>query len=404
MVYRCSRAGWWLVAGVAGAACLAVPACSPSFSDCQASRDCADAGDGGASQSAAAVARAAAPGEGGATSDQAGAPNGDGDAGTATAGQSSGGDASAGANDDAGAGGAIARAGAGGNSAALDTVAPTILSITPVNGATNLTPVTDKIVITFSEPMNKGAAEAAYVPGLAGPAPVFSWNTVGNELTIDPKLAFPTATDPTALAIPFKFSVTTDAEDLAGNALAAPVNWQLTLLREITQALPYSGGGNLREGVFGSFPEAGDNSDNTARRGFMTFDISALPDGIDTIESATIRSVIAGILGDPFGLFGDMVIQSVSYTNIDQNAFDAPPLHDLGSFITATGSNAAGDAVSKDVLVALEDDYENRAARGDVSQYKLLFPAAPNSNATSDAAYLSENPRVSTLVVKYLYP
>jgi hypothetical protein len=186
--------------------------------------------------------------------------------------------------------------------------------------------------------------------------------------------------------------------------VAAAISWQFTLLREITQTFGYAGGGNFDGAHGGTFAEAGDNSANREVRGFLSYDISALPAGITTIESATLSTHVAGVLGKPFGLFGNMLIQSVSYASIDQTAFDSPPLHDLGVFIAATGSNATGDAVSKDVLAALKDDYANRVSRNQSSQYKLLFSSAPNADASWDAAYVQTAPSTNTLTVTYLYP
>jgi hypothetical protein len=54
--------------------------------------------------------------------------------------------------------------------------------------------------------------------------------------------------------------------------------------------------------------------------------------------------------------------------------------------------------------VALEDDYANRVSRNQSSQYKLLFSSAPNSNDTSDGAYVQTGPSTNTLIVTYLYP
>jgi Bacterial Ig-like domain len=312
-------------------------------------------------------------------------------------------------SDDAGAGGAAqvagSGAGAGGASLPVDVVPPTILSITPVNGATQLTPLTDVIVITFSEPMNKASAQSAFVPSGVAPAATFSWNEAATELTINPNLTYPAATDPAATAEPFKFSVTTAAKDLAGNSLAANVNWQFTLLRQVTQSFGFSSGGNWTPGhPAGNYPGAGDTSFDVATRGFITYDISGLPSEVVLFESATISTIIVGIEGDPFGLFGNMLIQSISYPYLNQAAFDAPPLHDLGVFITATGQNAANDLVSKDVLVALKDDYANRIDRKDRSQYKLVLPSSPNSDATQQFAYVSGNRNTNKLIVTYLFP
>lgn len=338
------------------------------------------------------------PGNGGSSNSAAG----EGGASSSADGGASGERPTSGASGTGGSGGG----GGSGGSVPVDTVPPTILSITPVNGATKLTPMTDIIVVTFSEPMNQASAQAAFVPSGAAPVPTFSWNAAGTVLTINPKLTYPTATDPAAAATPYKFSISTLAKDLAGNALAASVNWQFSLLREITQSFRYSGGGNVVDGNARTltYAGAGDTTSDLADRGFLSYDISALPVGIAVFESATISTRIAGIVGDPFGLFGNLLIQSVAYASLDQAAFDAPPLHDLGVFVPATGTNAAGDAVTKDVLVALKDDYANRSARNNVSQYKLLFPGSPNANGITDFAYVVTNGTGNVLVIKYLFP
>lgn len=313
-----------------------------------------------------------------------------------------------GANGDLGSVGAVESAGSGatgGSPVPVDLVPPSILSVTPVNGATQLTPTTDTIVITFSEPMNKASAESAYAPSGDAPKAAFSWNAAGTELSINPNLTYPAASDPAAPAQPFKFSVTTAAKDLAGNSLVAAVNWQFTLIREVTQSFGYSSGGNwVDETKSGSFCEAGDSVLDLASRGFMTYSISALPAGITAFESATIETVITGIGGDPFGKFGGLQIHSVSYVHTNQAAFEVPPHRDLGTFVAATGHNAVDDVVSKDVLEALKDDYANRVAREDRSQYRILFSSSPNSDGVADVARVSSNKSGNKLVVKYLFP
>jgi hypothetical protein len=409
MIHSRSLAAGSLFVGAAGVVCLVVSACSSAFSDCEAARDCGNSAGSGGQAGAADGARAGSAGKTASLGDGGAADAAAGAAGDVNAGASNAG--AAGEADNAGAGGksetaANSESGGNGGAAPSDTIPPTILGITPINGATRLTTTTDSIVITFNEPMNRTATEAACVPSSAAPAPSFSWNALGTVLTINPNLSYPAATDPNAAATPFQFSISTAAKDLAGNSVTAQVAWQFTLLREITQSLGYTHGGNLTTGktVVASFAEAGDTASDLETRGFMSYDISALPAGIVTLESATISTHIAGIYGDPFGLLGNMLIQSVSYTSINSTTFDQAPLHDLGTFIAATGNNASNDPVSKDVLPALGDDYANRAARNNSSQYRLLFSAAPNANGTADAAWVSSSAASNQLVVKYLYP
>jgi len=382
----------WMAAAVAGAAALVLPACTSEFSTCVARRSCPISGSGGSGE--AESSQGGDAGESGSSGHGAGASG-------ASAGQPAAGDG--------GAGGSIDDAGAGGASGAApdDNVAPTILSITPVNGATKLTPGSDIIVITFSEPMDKTSAQKAFAPSGDAPVPTFTWNAGGTELSINPNLGYPAATDPTAAAAPFKFSVTTVARDLAGNRLAAEVNWQFTLLREITQTLLVVREGAWIDGntILATFSGAGDDAINREERGFIAADISSLPPGIEAFESATLHTSVFQIFGDPFGSLGNMLIQSVSFSPpASQGVFDAPALQDLGVLITATGHNAVGDPVSKDVLAAVKDDYQNRSARNNLSQYRLIFPSAPNGNSTRDLASVVGTNEGSALTVKYLFP
>lgn len=416
---------YWLVLGGMVAFGVESVACSPGDRSCMTTRTCEI--NGGAAQiqaqgGAAARARGGSSGTGAETSlggeghsvageggEGGEGPNEfDGEAGArvaGSAGQGSGG--SAGQGGASTAGGFGGSAGSAGNGA-TDTVAPTVLRITPSNGATMLTTDTDRIVITFSEPMNQGSAQAAFVPHFASPKAAFSWNTTGNELTIDPKLTYPTSIDPDAPNAPFSFDLTTVAKDLAGNSLTAGVsNWQFSLLREITQAIPYweAYGGNVSaDGVRNKSLSVGDLKTNAERRGFATYDISPVPNGVQRFLSASIETSIIAIDGDPFGSFGNLLLQSVQFGQVDASAFNAQVVRDLGTLLAATDVHEVKHFVSKDVLSAFEDDYENRVARGNLSQYRLLYASAPNQNSASDAIVFSNTMTGNTLTVKYLFP
>jgi len=415
---------WFGLAALAAGMCQLV-ACSSDFSSCEQDRSCASGGAAGLGQvgaSGGAGGGKAGSGTSGAradiTADEAGAGGlsepsggaGESGASSAAGGSTAGGSA---AVSGAAGGGAQGGSGAGGSAGGgaglpLDRVPPSILGITPINGRTMLTTLTDRIVITFSEPMNQATAQAAYAPSNTAVVPVFSWNSAGTELTIDPKLPYPQSSDPGAAAVPFTFSISTAAEDLAGNHLTAGVsNWSFTLLREIRQSFGYNFrlGGNVTAVSSGSsFVLAGDSTKDSAVRGLMSYDISALPVGIQVLESAVLTGNVESIAGNPFGLFGNLLIQSVSFASPDSNAFETPVLHDLGPLILAAGSHAVGDAISKDVLVALKDDYEKRVERGNLSQYRMAFVLETNGDATADQVSISHSASNNHLTVTYLYP
>ena len=402
-----------LVLGVV-AACTGPAACSSKFDSCIDTRTCPEGGSDGKGE-AGEGAEAGDPGSvagnggaaAGATNSDAGAAGGDSaGAGGSDAGASG---SETGGTDTGGAGQSTGGIGGTAGGGAVDTVAPTILSITPTNGATNLTPATDVIVITFSEPMQTGETAKLYLPAIGGTTPVFSWNATHTVLTIDPKISYPAAEEPGLPATPFSFTITTAAKDLAGNPIAANVNWQFTLLREITQAIGYSYGGSLSPPKYnlGSFILVGDLNSPTTEveaRGVMAYDFTGLPDGIQTIESATITAQIVKVQADALGIFGNMQIRNVAYTTPPQALFNAPILHDLGTFMAATGTNAAGDSVSKDVLVAFKDDYANRVARSNFSTYQLLFASTPHLDGVDQFVQILNKSASNKLVVKYLFP
>lgn len=297
------------------------------------------------------------------------------------------------------------------NGACTDTIVPSIVSISPVNGATKLSPA-DRIVVVFSEPMNRASAEAAYTPASGAGVPAFTWDAASTILTIDPKLDYPTSTDPNALALPFKFTIAASAKDAVGNPLVGSKSSEFTLLRRITQILPYKYGGYIFQGdTTNPYPSsrdfvgAGDTTGNIATRGFMTFDIAGLPSQIQTIETATISAQIVQVEGNPFGTFGNLQIHSISFSSISNLAYTAAVRVDLGPLIAAGGPTSVGTAIAKDVLVAVKADYANRIALGNQSQYRIQFASSPsNDNVAQQVWLLTTTGAPLKLTVQYLSP
>ena len=121
---------------------------------------------------------------------------------------------------------------------AADTTAPSIVSISPANGATGVAR-TANIVVTFSEKMNQAATQAAYEStDLVRANVTFSWNAAGTVLTINPV----TDLSYTSFGKTYLFALTSKATDVAGNALPTTVSnfrtfRQLTTSIESTAAL-----------------------------------------------------------------------------------------------------------------------------------------------------------------------
>jgi len=99
----------------------------------------------------------------------------------------------------------------------VDADPPTVLSTSPSDGAANVA-VSADVEMTFSEPMDHASAEAAFsISG--GVTGTFSW--VGNTMTFHPT---PSLDDDTAYTV----TISTDAQDWLGRAMAAPYVFAFT--------------------------------------------------------------------------------------------------------------------------------------------------------------------------------
>jgi Bacterial Ig-like domain len=305
----------------------------------------------------------------------------------------------------------------------VDTTAPTIISTTPANNGTGVL-ATDNIVITFSEPMNKSVTQSAYQAATTRIRPIevqFTWNDAGTVLTVDPNVSLLIAAgaDPaTVTAVPYAFQITNLATDLAGNALTS-ASFSFTTQRRITQNLPglasLSGAVRATDGVTacsGSRPCAGDSGSggNLQWKGFISFDITGIPAGVQSFEFANLNlnqvsTFKDGVAGDPYGDLGGAV--SLEHVNFDTMnlaaAFNPAALSTVGNI----SSNATLELKTLSVLAQVQNDYSNRVARGQRSQYRIVFPTVTDIDIKFDAA-IFETPTAatnpSTLTVRYLLP
>lgn len=265
------------------------------------------------------------------------------------------------------------------------------------------------IVIQFSEPMNQAAAQAAYQStDIPSGSVVFTWNAAGDELTINPNadLTYAEGTDPAQLAAnAYTIQLTTTATDLAGNPLAVAKATQFTTLRRITHSAPLIANltnevradGTVGSACGGNCVGDSGTAANAQYKAFISFNVSALAPGIHTLEQATVtfnQSVLGSPYTDLVGTGGGLLMDHVNTAELSLAAFNASALASLGVIAT---SNAA---VSVEVADELEDDYVNRAARGDRSQYRLSFPLASDFDGAQDIVQVT-SPK---LTVVYLLP
>ncbi|MBB6097408.1 hypothetical protein HNR42_000822 [Deinobacterium chartae] len=205
---------------------------------------------------------------------------------------------------------------------------PAVLSASPDQGARGIG-ADVRLVLQFSEPMNKATTEQAYYsdsPGLQADQVSFSWDPAGRLLTITPRndLAYGTATPRT-----YRYGLREGARDLAGNAIKASFVAEFSTLRRQTYALrtlPGSGGNLSASGELQVDPErleVGDTAGNHEQRAFISFDLADLPKS-GTVEWAELDLVAQGTVGDP-QLLGQVEIEPVDYgSQLDQTDFDLP--------------------------------------------------------------------------------
>lgn len=305
----------------------------------------------------------------------------------------------------------VVLASCGGGAPAVDTTAPTILSTVPASAATGVT-ANATIQITFSEAMNKAITQTAYQSASSGILPAnvtFNWNTAGTVLTITPNalLTINGGSDPaTVVARPYAYSITNVATDLAGNPLTTTAN-NFTTQRRITQDLPVVTALTGEVRADGSTTACvpicvGDSGTaaNAQYKGFLSFGITSIPAGVQSFEFANLSASQTQIDGDPYGtLGGTITLDHVNFATLDfASAFSiTAPLRTLGALSTT----ATIEVKTLSVLPAIQDDYAQRVARGNRTQYRLTFGIPASFNNMLDSAGFSATP---VLNVRYFLP
>ncbi|AWR85636.1 Ig-like domain-containing protein [Meiothermus taiwanensis] len=287
---------------------------------------------------------------------------------------------------------------------APDTTPPTVTAHVPANEATGIARNTN-IEVTFSEPMDKASTQTAFqITSPAGVTGTFSWPS-SNRMVFNPSSDFAYGTNVT-------WQVTTAAKDLAGNTLAATVTRTFRVIRQKTVDLLSQAaldGDVYNTGAVNttsSLLSVGDTTDNTYVRSFLSFDLSPLvTDGATFINSATLYALQGPDFGNPYtDLGGSVRAESVYYgPSLDTADFETPVL----TYTYILSSDATAGWKSTTVTSKVRDDYTNRAARGNRSQFRLRFPTNTNVDGRRDLALFYSGDASSNkpyLRVTYEYP
>jgi hypothetical protein len=272
-----------------------------------------------------------------------------------------------------------------------DTSPPRVLSTSPSDGERGVLP-DSKIVVRFSEPMNRvptaGAVEFGALPVSA------EWNELGTELSLTPleELKHARGADPASVeAIAYSLGVSRLATDVAGNPLEADHDATFFTSREISTRLPYVDtlmgyvvdSDNLRDSSVGADPLVGDWSDVSVK-GFITYDLGKLRKDTQRVTSATLTAEQYEVTGDPYQM-GSMMLEHVAFSALEF-VLSAPTRTSFGALFTDAATKVASLDVTSAVRTAFAEGAENaeNAENADRVQFRFAFTQAANLNGVTD--------------------
>jgi hypothetical protein len=292
--------------------------------------------------------------------------------------------------------------------------APYIVSITPadeeigVQGNAN-------VVVTFSEPMDKADAQFAFSMSHGGPG-VFSWNGDDTVMTFNPGSNIDYGTVVTV-------TIDDSAADKDGLGMDDDFESEFRILRQKTETV-YSQGTNdgfvWAPGVLLLLGTPRADTDglmevSTWQRGFLSFDLSGLPEDIAEIQTAQL-SVFqsnhdAGAYG---GQTGSLLLESVVYGSLDMGDFSSAALTFCNGFCLfpaptskVLSSSSADGVKTADVVGPVRSDWAHRDDRGDLSQFRLRFATENNGAGPNVGASFAAGEGwifAPAMEITYLYP
>lgn len=267
--------------------------------------------------------------------------------------------------------------------------APTILEVLPEDGAIGVA-AGDPILVLFSEPMDKASTQAAYQSAdIPAGSVTFSWNDAGDALTITPNDPLDYAEGTSAAttdALSYAFTISSAGESEGGVSLEDDTEVSFSTLRRLslsyTQDTNLSGrirdlgGATLLAGSY----SLGDNTINDTGRGFVTFDVSSLPEGPVTVEDGNLHARFSTVQGNPFIDLGAVVYQHVSYETFNDALFDAEALG-TASGLFATINDDEVDRDVTDIAAAAVEDPDTFGERVQF-RFRWVFSETDNDGQT----------------------
>lgn len=291
---------------------------------------------------------------------------------------------------------------------------PVIVRVSPEDGAIAVENDAE-LVIEFSVPMNRDLTEAAYQSeSIPSSGVTFSWNEESTVLTVTPNepLEYDVGIDPSEVdARRYSFFLSASAQDAEGNRMAAPQELSFSVLRQIDVTVlaiqdrdltgsyrsndTYGAGACARDQINVCVGDERVGGNNMQYKGFVTFDLSVLPESMSRLSAAQLNLQITGMSGNPFGGLGGLFLEHTRFDVIGAEAFVAEPLAELGRI---ANGGTAGTVLGLDVLSAVERDVDERG----VTQYRLHFEDATDGDRIADAVVSAWT--TQSLNLSYLIP
>lgn len=274
-----------------------------------------------------------------------------------------------------------------------DTLPPQITAFSPLDGSTGV--LADTVIeITFSEPMNTDAVEAALsVSSIPQSELNTSWNAEETTLSITPKdgLLYSSTASEAEPARSYTVTIGTAARDRTGNPLDAATSFTFTTMKRVTRTLSPSAAGDYATYArsVGDAPFMCPTTTGAVRSGwwisvasggtwygFVLFDLGELGE-IHALESATF---VAEQLEPDDGFYpsGKVVLQKLQPGRIDIPAvLDLEIAHDYGTF-------ASSAATTRPSLEVTDEVNADREAEATQLVFRLDHTGEPESGAYAE--------------------
>jgi len=291
--------------------------------------------------------------------------------------------------------------------------APHIIGLVPSDAARGVS-CDVRLVIAFSQAMDPVSTEAAYRSrDLPATGLSFEWDAGLRIVTLTPRA--PLRYGDETGSIVYRYGFDGSARDLAGTPLP-PTEFSFHTLRQVSVELPADDErtGNWTdtqsEGIHNCLrhPEApyeatvcvGDDLRDVRYWGFLSFDLSPIPDQVGQIQSARLRAS-ATVHGAPEAL-GENRLEHVRFDALDEAAMNATPQALLGPFFSGVNVAARSQiTLGVDLSKPLGEDCRNRVALQQRSQYRIGFTKGSANSHWDDLELPTKSIR---LVVSYLIP